>query len=55
MYADFTMGELLVSAGLAGVIIWALDWRFGEHSQRNQEVKARTPNRWHIGRSQTVK
>jgi hypothetical protein len=43
MYAYFTKGELLVSAGLAGVIIWVLDWRSEERAhpiETNQTLMA---------------
>jgi len=44
MYANLTMGELLVSAELAGVIIWVLNWPSGERSQSKENVRAKTLN-----------
>lgn len=55
MDANTTVLALIVSAGLAGVIIWALDWRSRERSEPKENVRARTPNRLYAGRSQAAK
>lgn len=54
MYTDIAMWEVIVSAGLAGGIIWTLDWRSGERSKPKENGRVSTWSRLDGSRSRTA-